>query len=87
MPRFIVVHRAPFTRDELIARAKAFPNYAPEGVCWRSSYCDFAGKTHFCEWEAPDERTLIRVLTLTQTPFESVHPVVSFDAVRGEFED
>jgi len=86
MPRFIVVHKVPFTEDELIARAKAAPNYLPEGVSWRCSYCDFAGKIHFCEWEAPDEKVLRRVLQLTQTPVDTIHRVRRMDAVKAKFE-
>jgi hypothetical protein len=86
MSRFIVVHKAPFTEEELIARAKAAANYMPKGVSWRCSYCDFAGNKHFCEWEAPDEKVLMRVLNLTQTPFETIHRVRRMDAVKAEFE-
>jgi len=86
MPRFIVVHKAPFTEEELIARAKAAPNYLPDGVSWRCSYCDFAGNMHFCEWEAPDEKVLRRVLQLTQTPFDTIHRVRRMDAVKTKFE-
>lgn len=86
MPRFMVVHKAPFTEEELIARARAASSYMPRGVSWRCSYCDFAGNNHFCEWEAPDQRVLIRVLNLTQTPFETVHQVRRMDAVKAEFE-
>ena len=86
MPRFIVVHKATFTEEEMIARAKAAPNYVPEDVSWRCSYCDFSGNRHFCEWEAPDEKVLRRVLQLTQTPFQAIHPVRRMDAVKGEFE-
>ena len=87
MPRFIVVHETPFTEEELMARAKASPNYMPKGVSWRYSYCDFAANRHFCEWEAPDEKVLKRVLRLTQTPFERIHRVRRLDAVSGEFEE
>ena len=86
MPRFIVVHKAPFTEEELIARARAASSYMPKGVSWKCSYCDFAGNKHFCEWVAPDEKALIRVLNLTQTPFETVHRVRRMDAVNAEFE-
>jgi len=86
MPRFIVVHNAPFTEEELIARAKAAPNYVPEDVSWRCSYSDFAGHKHFCEWEAPDEKVLRRVLDLSQTPFEAIHHVRRMDAVKAEYE-
>jgi hypothetical protein len=86
MPHFIVFHDAPFTEEELIARAKAAPNYMPKGVSWKSSYCDFAGNKHFCEWEAPDEKVLRRVLQLTQTPFVTIHPVRRMDAVKAKFE-
>jgi len=86
MPHFMVVHDTPFTGEELIARAKAAPSYMPKGVSWRCSYCDFAGNKHFCEWESPDEKVLRRVLQLTQTPFETIHPVRRMDAVRAEFE-
>lgn len=87
MPRYIVVHKAPFTREELIARAKAFPGYAPKDVQWRCSYCDFAGKIHFCEWEAPDEKMLRKVMELTRAPFETIHPVQRLDGVKGAFEN
>jgi hypothetical protein len=86
MPHFIVVHDTPFTEEELIARAKAAPNYMPKGVSWRCSYCDFVGNKHFCEWEAPDDKVLRRVLQLTQTPFETIHPVQRMDAVKAKFE-
>ena len=86
MPRFMVIHKAPFTEEELTARAKAAPNYLPEGVSWKCSYCDFAGNVHFCEWEAPDEKVLRRVLQLTQTPFDTIHPVRRMDAVSTKFE-
>ena len=86
MPRFIVVHNAPFTEEELIARAKAAPNYMPKGASWKCSYCDFAGNKHFCEWEAPDEKVLKRVLHLTQAPFETIHRVRRMDAVKAKFE-
>lgn len=87
MPRFIVIHRAPFTEEELIARARAAPSYIPESVTWRCSYCDFADNRHFCEWEAPDEKVLKRVLKLTQTPFETIHRVRRLDVVKAHFED
>ena len=87
MPRFIVVHKASFTEEELIARAKAAVSYMPKGVSWRCSYCDFAGNKHFCDWEAPDEKVLKRVLKLTQTPFETIHRVRRMDAVRAKFKE
>ena len=87
MPRFIVVHKAPFTEEQMVASAKAAFSYMPKGVSWRCSYCDFAGNKHFCEWEAPDEKVLKRVLNLTQTPFETIHRVRRMDAVRAEFEE
>lgn len=49
MPRFLVSHAAPFTPEELIARAKAAPGYMPKGVTWRCSYCDFTSNKHCCE--------------------------------------
>ena len=87
MPLFMVVHKAPFTEEELIARAKAASSYMPKGVAWTCSYCDFAGNKHFCEWVAPDEKVLIRVLNLTQTPFETIHRVRRMDAVKAEFDE
>jgi hypothetical protein len=86
MSRFLVVHTAPFTAEELIARAKAAPSYMPKDVTWRCSYCDFAGNKHFCEWEAPDEQILRRVLDLTKTPFEAIYPVRRLDIAKAEFE-
>jgi hypothetical protein len=86
MSRFIVVHKAPFTEEEFIALAKAAPSHVPKGVSWKCSYCDFAENTHFCEWEAPDEKVLKRVLRLTHIPFETTHRVRLMDAVKAEFE-
>ena len=87
MARFMVVHKAPFTEEELMARAKAAPNFMPKGVSWKCSYCDFNANRHFCEWEAPDEKVLRRVLRLTQTPFETIHRVRRLDAISGQFEE
>jgi len=72
--------------EELIARAKAAPGYMPKDVNWRCSYCDFAGNKHFCEWEAPDEQVLKRVLDLTKTPFEAIYAVRRLDTAKAEFE-
>ena len=86
MPRFMVVHTAPFTAEELMARAKAAPCYVPKDVSWKCSYCAFKDNMHFCEWEAPDEKMLRRVLDLTKTPFEKIYRVQRFDAVEAQFE-
>jgi hypothetical protein len=86
MPRFIVVHKASFTEEDLIARAKAAASYLPKGVSWICSYCDFAAHEYFCEWKAPNEKVLKRVLDLTQTPFETIHHVRCMDAVKAKFE-
>ena len=86
MPRFLVVHTAPFTEEELTARAKPAPGYIPKDVSWKCSYCCFADNKHFCEWEAPDEKILKRVLDQTKTPFSEIYPVRRFDAVKAEFE-
>ena len=87
MPRFIVVHETPFTEEEMVALARAAPGYIPRDVTWRYSYCDFAAHRHFCEWEAPDEKILRRVLRLTQTPFERIHRVRRFDVVNARFDE
>jgi nucleotidyltransferase/DNA polymerase involved in DNA repair len=86
MPRFMVVHAAPFTAEELMARAKAAPSYVPKDVSWKCSYCAFKDNRHFCEWEAPNEKVLRRVLDLTKTPFEKIYRVQRFDAVQAQFE-
>jgi hypothetical protein len=86
MSRYMVIHTAPFTPEELIARAKAAPGYMPKGVTWICSYCDFHSNRHFCEWEAPDEHILRRVLDLTKSPFDAIHPVRRLDIARAEFE-
>jgi hypothetical protein len=86
MPRFLVVHTATFSEEELIARAKAAPTHMPKDVSWKCSYCDFAGNKYFCEWEAPDEKVLRRGLDGTQTPFDAIYPVRRFDAVIAQFE-
>lgn len=87
MARYTVVDEAPFTREELITRAKAFPGYAPKNVHWRCSYCDFTEKTHFCEWEAPDQKVMRKVMELTDNaPFDRTQLAQQFDAAGGEFE-
>jgi len=86
MPRFIVIHKAPFTEEELIARAKATPGFMPKDVSWRYSYCCFDSNKHFCEWEAPDEKILKRVFNESKVPFSEIYPVRRFDAVKAQFE-
>ena len=38
-------------------------------------------------YKFPDQKVLIRVLNLTQTPFETIHRVRRMDAVKAEFDE
>ena len=82
----MVVHKAPFTREELIAGAKAFPGCAPGNPQWTCSYCGFTGKTHLCEWEGSNEKVLRGILELTEPSFDRVRLVQQLDVLSGELE-
>ena len=86
MPRFLVVHTAPFTEEELVARAKSAPGYMPKGVSWKCSYCYFDGDKHFCEWEAPNKEAIERLFKKLDVPFDAIYPVKIFNAATASLE-
>jgi len=83
MPRFIAVHTAPFTEEQLKAAAK---EALPRGVSWKLTYCDFADNKFFCEWEAPNKETIEQRFKARNTPFDAVYPVRLFNVAKAKFE-
>ena len=83
MPRFIAVHTAPFTEEQLKAGAK---EALPAGVSWKLTYCDFDDNKFFCEWEAPNKETIEQGFKARNMPFDAVYPVRLFNVAKAEFE-
>jgi hypothetical protein len=83
MPRFIAVHTAPFTEEQLKAAAK---ETFPAGFSWKLTYCDFADKKFFCEWEAPNKQALEQAFKARKMPFDAVYPVQLFNVAKAKFE-
>jgi len=84
MPRFIAVHSGRFTEEQLKTLAKGA---RPEGISWKLTYCDFADKKFFCEWEAPNKEMIERHFKTTKMPFDRVYPVRLFNVAKAEFEE
>ncbi len=83
MPRFIVVHTAPFTEDMLKASAK---EVFPEGVSWKQTYCDFENDKFFCEWEANNKEELEQGFKDRGMPYDAIYAVRLFNVDKAEFE-
>ena len=86
MPRFIAVHTAPFTEEQLKATTKDMPSQLPAGVSWKLTYCDFADNKFFCEWEAPNKEAIEQVFKAANMPFDAVYPVRLLDVAKAELE-
>ena len=86
VPRFIAVHTAPFTEEQLKAFAKNPPTPYPPGVSWKLTYCDFADKKFFCEWEAPNKEMIEQAFKAAKLPFDAVYPVRLFNVAKAKFE-
>ena len=80
MPRFIAVHTAPFTEEQLKEMAKTS---FPPGISWNRTFCDFADNKHFCEWEAPNKEAIEQVFREKNVPFDAVYPVRLFDVATA----
>jgi hypothetical protein len=83
MPRFIAVHTAPFTEDQLKAAAK---DTFSQGLSWKLTYCDFDDNKFFCEWEAPNREMIEQEFKDKNMPYDAVYPVRLFTVETAEFE-
>lgn len=83
MPRFVAVHTAPFTEDQLKELTKV---ELPPGVTWNRTYCDFADGKHFCDWEAPNKETIEQAFKANNVPFDTIYPVRLFDVAKKTLE-
>ena len=86
MPRFIAVHTAPFTEEQMKAAIKDMPPQLPAGVSWKLTYCDFADNKFFCEWEAPNKEAIEQIFKANNMPFDAVYPVRLLDVAKAELE-
>ena len=87
VPRFIVVHTVASSESDLKALVKQIPLF-PKDISWKQTYCAFADKKLFCEWEAPSKERLETVFKSfwAAYPFDAVYPVQLFDVAKAEFE-
>lgn len=83
MPRYIAVHPAAFTEDQLQPLTKA---PVPEGVTWIGTFCGFADDTTYCHWTAPSEETLVGIFAQYGIPYTAIHEVRLFDPVTATLE-
>ena len=86
MPRFIAVHTAPFTEEQLKAATPQMRAQLPAGVSWKLTYCDFSDGKFFCEWEAPNKESIEQIFKTMNMPYDAVYPVRLFDVAKGELE-
>ena len=86
MPRFIAVHTAPGTEEQMKASAKNMPSQLPAGVSWKLAYCDFADNKFFCEWEAPSKEAIEQIFKAANLPFDAIYPVRLLDVAKAELE-
>jgi hypothetical protein len=83
MPRFIAVHTAPFTKEQLMGMDVT---KLPKGVSWKLTYCDFKDGKFFCEWEAPNKEIIEQGFKAQKMPFDAVYPVELFNVAKKKFE-
>jgi len=86
MPRFIAVHTAPWTEEQLLEMQK-YMSQLPPGISYKLTYCDFDGGKFFCEWEAPNKESIEQLFKSMNMPYDAVYPVRLFTAAKMGFED
>ena len=86
MPRFIAVHTAPWTEEQLPEIQKAAGSLPP-GISYKLTYCDFDDGKFFCEWEAPNKEAIEQIFRSMNAPYDAVYPVRLFTAAKMGFED
>jgi hypothetical protein len=83
MPRYIAVHPAAFTEQQLQPLAKA---PLPQGVFWLGTYCGFADNTTYCHWVAPTMEAVAEVFQRYEVPYTAIHEVRRFDPATAQLE-
>jgi hypothetical protein len=83
VPRYIAVHPAAFTEEQLQPLAQV---PLPAGVKWISTFCGVADNTTYCHWAAATKDDLIAIFTQYEIPYATVHEVRLFDPVTGRLE-
>lgn len=83
MSRYIAVHPAAFTEEQLQPLTKA---PVPEGVKWISTFCGVADNMTYCHWVAPSEEALIGIFRQYEIPYTAIHEVRLFDPVTATLE-
>ncbi len=81
MAKYVVVHTPV---DAKIYAGDTFPNFAKEcaEAFTRETFCEYTwswggGTSALCQWEAPDEQTLIEFFAIrkTQVPINGIYPL------------
>jgi hypothetical protein len=87
MPRFLAEHKLPLgTEAEVLAFAKQMKPKVPKGLAWKLTYCDFASRKFFCEWEAPSKEALAEAFKANSVPFDAIYPAKLFNVAKMGFE-
>jgi hypothetical protein len=85
MPKFIAEHSGSWSEQDMIAMAKEMLPKIPPGFSWKQTYCDFAGKKFYCDWEAPSQEALEQAFKANNIPFDLVRSVKLFETGQGDF--
>lgn len=83
MPRFIAIHSAPITEEQLKKLAKG---PARENAKWISTYCDFNAHFFVCDWDAVSADAVKEALNSVKVPYDKIHPVRIFNVAKADFE-
>ena len=84
MPRFVAVHTAPFTEEQL--KQLATTAQTPPGVHWIATYSAFDDNRHFCEWVAPNKEVILEIFRQYNLPYDGLHVVRRFDPDTAQLE-
>ena len=85
MPRFIVVHTAPFTEEDLLSDVKTVIAALTADFSWKLTYCDFDDNKFFCEWKAPSKEALEQVFMAANMSYDEIYPVRLLDVAKAQF--
>jgi hypothetical protein len=88
MPRFVTAHiTSCMTRQDLDKLVKRFMSESTQGVKNIRTYCDTMAGRMVCEWEAPDQATLVDWLKKRNVRFRGEDEwimLVQMEAVDGQ---
>jgi hypothetical protein len=85
MPRFLAVHAAAFSEEQLKQLASR-KDQLPQGITWNQAYCAPGSNRAFCEWGAPNKEAVEQVLQANSIPFVAIYEVDRFDPGLAEFD-